>query len=368
MKAPKGAKIPLGPFFPIFKNCSFFTKTKHIFKKEITMKPKEAWLTITLALVFFVVPLIADAQQPGKIPTIGYLSQNTAPAGTPYRLLEAFLEGLRELGYVEGKNIIIERRYTEGENERVPQLVAELVRIKVDILITETSMATLQAKKATQTIPIVMTGGNDPVGQGLVASLDHPGGNVTGLASLSPVSIGKRLQLLAEVVPNLTNVGVLWDGVSSSLSDREWAEMRAAAQPLKVQLFSLKAGNPGEFPGAFAEAVRQQVQAILPFDVWAIHAANAQIATLAIQNRLPMISFYMSFTRQGGLMSYGWNPLDSFRRAATYVDRILKGVKPADLPVGQPTKFVLWLNLKTAKALGLTIPQSVLSQAEQVFE
>ena len=332
------------------------------------MKPRKALLSITLALLLLAAPLVADAQQPGKIPTIGYLMQQSAPAGSPSSLLEAFLEGLRELGYVEGKNIAIERRYTEGNNERLPELVAELARLKVDIIVVETGMAALQAKKVTQTIPIVMTGSSDPVSEGLVASLAHPGGNITGLTSLILASIGKRLKLLAEVVPNLTNVGVLWDGVSSPLSDREWAEMRAAAQPLKVQLYSLKGRGPAEFPGAFAEAVRQQVQAIIPFDTWAIHAAPAQIAELVLQNRLPMISFYMSFPRQGGLMSYGWNPLESFRRAATYVDRILKGAKPADLPVGQPAKFVLWINLKTAKAIGLTIPKSVLMQADQVFE
>jgi putative ABC transport system substrate-binding protein len=325
--------------------------------------------TLVFVFLVFLSAHVAGAQQPGKIiPRIGYLMQQSAPAGSPSRLLEAFLEGLRELGYVEGKNVAIEYRYTEGKNERLPELVAELARLKVDIIVVETDMAALQAKKATQTIPIVMTGSSDPVSEGLVSSLAHPGGNVTGLTSLSPATIGKRLQLLAEVVPNLTNVGVLWDGVSSPLSDREWAEMRAAAQQLKVQLYSLKASGPAEFPRAFAEAVRQQVQAIFPFDTWAIHVAAAQIAELAIQNRLPMVSFYMSFPRQGGLMSYGWNPLESFRRAATYIDRILKGAKPADLPVGQPTKFVLWINLKTAKALGLTIPQSVLSQAERVSE
>jgi putative ABC transport system substrate-binding protein len=325
--------------------------------------------TLVFVFLVFLSAHVAGAQQPGKIiPRIGYLMQQSAPAGSPSRLLEAFLEGLRELGYVEGKNVAIEYRYTEGKNERLPELVAELARLKVDIIVVETDMAALQAKKATQTIPIVMTGSSDPVSEGLVSSLAHPDGNVTGLTSLSPATIGKRLQLLAEVVPNLTNVGVLWDGVSSPLSDREWAEMRAAAQQLKVQLYSLKASGPAEFPRAFAEAVRQQVQAIFPFDTWAIHVAAAQIAELAIQNRLPMVSFYMSFPRQGGLMSYGWNPLESFRRAATYIDRILKGAKPADLPVGQPTKFVLWINLKTAKALGLTIPQSVLSQAERVSE
>ncbi len=332
------------------------------------MKPRKALLSIVLIFLLLAAPLVAGAQQPGKIPAIGYLSQQAAPAGSPYRLLEAFLEGLRELGYVEGKNISIERRYTEGNNERLPGLVADLVRLKVDIIVLETDMAALQAKKVTQSIPIVMTGSSDPVSEGLVTSLAHPGGNITGMTSLLPETIGKRLQLLKEVVPNLTNVGVLWDGVSSPRSDREWAEMRVAAQQEKVRLYSLKADGPADFPGAFAEAVRQQVQAIFPFDTWAIHVSAAQIAQLAIQNRLPMISFYMSFPRQGGLMSYGWNPLDSFRRAATYVDRILKGAKPGDLPVEQPTKFELVINLKTAKALGLTIPQSVLIQAERVFE
>ena len=185
---------------------------------------------LVFALLAFLSTHVADAQQPGKVPRIGYLMQQDAPAGSPSRLLEAFLEGLRELGYVEGKNIAIEYRYTEGKNERLPELVAGLVSLKVDIIVAETTMATLEAKKATQTIPIVMTGGADPVSQGLVASLAHPGGNVTGLASLSPASIGKRLQFLAELVPNLTNVGVLWDGASSPLSDREWAEMRAASK------------------------------------------------------------------------------------------------------------------------------------------
>jgi putative ABC transport system substrate-binding protein len=334
------------------------------------MKHKEALLNVTLALVLLAAPLVADAQQPGKVPTIGYLSQFSGSAEPPSPSLKAFLEGLRELGYVEGKNIAIEYRFTEGKNERLPELAAELARLKVDIIVTETGMAAVQAKKVTQTIPIVMEASGDAVSQGLVASLAHPGGNITGLTALSPTTIGKHLQLLAEVVPNLTHVGVLWDGSSAPMRDRAWAETRAAAQPLKVQLYSLKASGPAEFPGAFAEAVRQKIQAVLMFDVspWATRAAAAQLAELAVQHRLPMMFPFPFYADQGGLMGYGVNVLELNRRAATYVDRILKGANPADLPVGQPTKFDLVINLKTAKALGLTIPQSVLIKADRVIE
>ena len=333
------------------------------------MKPREAVLSVTLAFVLFVAPLVAGAQQPGKVPTIGYLSQFSGSAGPPTPSLKAFLEGLRELGYVEGKNIAIEYRFTEGKNDRLPELAAELARLKVDIIVTETGMASLHAKKATQTIPIVMGTSGDPVRIGLVASLAHPGGNVTGLTDMASALSGRRLQLLTEAVPKLTHVGVLWDGVSGPVRDRGWAETRAAAQPLKVQLYSLKARGPADLPGAFAEAARQHIQAVLLFDMpTLVSAAAAQIAELALQNRLPMICPWASFPRQGGLMSYGANIPQLFRRAATYVDRILKGANPADLPVEQATKFVLVINLKTAKALGLTIPQSVLKQADRVFE
>jgi putative ABC transport system substrate-binding protein len=313
---------------------------------------------------------VADAQQPGKVPTIGYLSQYSGSAGPPSNSLEAFLQGLRELGYVEGKNIAIEYRFTEGKIDRLPEVAAELARLKVDIIVVETGMAAGHAKKATQTIPIVMEASGDAVSQGLVASLDHPGGNVTGLTALSPTTIGKQLQLLAEVVPNLTNVGVLWDGSSTPMRDRAWAETRAAAQPLKVQLYRLKASGPAEFPGAFAEAVRQKIQAVLMFDVspWATSAATAQLTELAVQHRLPMMFPFPGYADQGGLMAYGVKVSDLNRRAATYVDRILKGANPVDLPVGQPTKFDLVINLKAAKAIDLTIPQSVLSQADRVIE
>jgi putative ABC transport system substrate-binding protein len=320
-------------------------------------------------LVFLTVH-VTDAQQPGKVPRIGYLSQWSGPAGPPSVQIRAFLEGLKELGYVDGKNIVIEYRYTEGKNDRIPELVAELARLKVDIIVTETGTPALHAKKATQTIPIVMGVSGDPVGMGLVSSLDHPGGNVTGLTDMAPLLSGRRLQLLAEAVPKLTHVGVLWTGVSSPTYDRQWADTRASAQPLNVQLYSLEARGPADLPAAFAEAARQHVQAVLILDdPTLIGGAFARTAELALQNRLPMIFNEIQLTRQGGLMSYGGTNIpELFRRAATYVDRILKGANPADLPVEQPTKFDLVINLKTAKALGLTIPQSVLKQADKVIE
>jgi len=333
------------------------------------VKITEVVLSITLALVLFAAPLVADAQQPGKVPTIGYLAQFSGSAGPPSPSLKAFLEGLRELGYVEGKNIAIEYRYTEGKIDRLPEVAAELARLKVDIIVTETGMATRHAREATQTIPIVMANSGDAVSQRLVASLAHPGGNVTGLTSISLGTSRKRLQLLTEVVPNLTQVGVLWSGISTAVSDREWEETRAAAQSLKVQLYSLEARSE-DFPGAFAEAARQHVQAVLLFDYspWGTRATIARIAEMAIQNRLPMMSHWPPFAQQGGLMALGANVPELYRQAATYVDRILKGANPADLPVEQPTKFVLVINLKTAKAFGLTIPQPVLSQANRVIE
>jgi putative ABC transport system substrate-binding protein len=334
------------------------------------MKLRAAVLSLTFALVFLAAPLVADAQQPGKVPTIGYLSQYSGVAGPPSTSLKAFLEGLRELGYVEGKNIAIEYRYTEGKINRLPEVAAELARLKVDLIVVETGMAAGHAKKATQTIPIVMEASGDAVSQGLVESLAHPGGNVTGLTALSPTTIEKQLQLLAEVVPNLANVGVLWDGSTGPMRNRTWAETRAAAQPLKVQLVSLKASGPEEFPGAFAEATRQHVQAVLMFDVspWATMAATTQLIELAVQHRLSMMFPFPGYVDQGGLMSYGVNVVELNRRAATYVDRILKGAKPAELPVEQPTKFDLVINLKAAKAIGLTIPQSVLSKADRVIK
>jgi putative ABC transport system substrate-binding protein len=332
------------------------------------MKPRDVLFILIIALLM--VPFVANAQQPGKIPRIGYLSQFSGPAGPPSAALKAFLEGLGELGYVEGKNIAIEYRYTEGKNDRLPMLAAELVDLKVDLIVTETGGAAVQAKKATQTIPIVMEGSGDAVGQGLVASLAHPGGNVTGLTALSPATAGKRLQLLAEVVPKLAHVGVLWGGAGFPVTDRELTETRSAAQPLNVQVSLFEVKSAADLPGAFAEAAQQNVQALLLFDMpyLSTRASAAQIAELSTQKRIPMMFQIPVFAQEGGLISYGVKFTDLNQKAATYVDRILKGASPADLPVEQPAKFMLVVNMKAAKALNLTIPQSILSQADQVIE
>jgi putative tryptophan/tyrosine transport system substrate-binding protein len=332
------------------------------------MKLKEVLIVFFISLL--IVPFIAEAQQPGKIPRVGYLSQFASPGGPQSAGLKAFLEGLGELGYAEGKNIALEYRYTEGNNDRLPVLTAELVQMKVDIIVTETGRAAIQAKKTTQTIPIVMGGSGDAVGQGLVASLSRPGGNVTGLTTLSPATAGKRLQLIAEVVPKLTHVGVLWGGTGFPVTDRELAETRSAAQPLNVQVSLFEVQSAADLPGAFAEATRQHVQALILFDMplLATNTTATKIAELAAQNRMPMMFQLPIFVQSGGLISYGVNNTDLNRKAATYVDRILKGANPADLPVEQPTKFLLVVNMKAAKALSLTMPQSVISQADQVIE
>jgi putative tryptophan/tyrosine transport system substrate-binding protein len=332
------------------------------------MQPRAVVLSILLALGTFATPFWAYAQQPGKIPTIGFLAQFSGPAGPPSAGITAFLEGLRDLGYVDGKTIAIEYRYTEGKSERLPELAADLVQRKVDVIVTQTGTAALRAKAATQTIPIVMQGSADAVTQGLVASLARPGGNVTGLTNLSPATGAKRLQLLAEVVPQLAQVGALTSG--GPAAEREWAETQAAAQPLQVQLTALKVGSAAEFPGAFAEAARQHLQALLLFDIGGMGTAAVmtQLVELATQHRLPMMVQDTGAVRRGILMSYEPDSLDLCRRAATYVDRILKGATPAELSVGEPTKFILAVNLKAAKALDLTIPPSVLKEANLVIE
>jgi putative tryptophan/tyrosine transport system substrate-binding protein len=249
-------------------------------------------------------------------------------------------------------------------------IAAELAQLKVDLIVTETGGAALQAKKVTQAIPIVMEGSGDAVGQGLVESLDHPGGNVSGLTTLSPATAGKRLQLLAEVVPNLTRVGVLWGGAGFPVTDRELAEVRSAAQPLKVEVSLFEVRSAEDLPGAFADAVRQNIQGLLFFDMpsFATRPTAAKIAELSVQNRMPLIFQVPVFVQEGGLISYGVDFKSHIRKTATYVDRILKGAKPADLPVEQPTDFMLVVNIKNAKALSPTMPQSVISQAAQVIE
>ena len=299
----------------------------------------------------------AEAQQPAKVPRIGYVA-TTAP-DTPNNL--AFRRGLRDLGYIEGKNILVEDRYAEGKADRIPSLVAELVQLKVDILVSPVSAAIRAAKESTKTIPIVMVIADDPVATGLVDSLARPGGNVTGLTRLTQELNGKRLELLKEVVPTASRVGVLL--VAGFAVFREY---EAAAHALKVQLQSLevRAPNP-DLEGAFRDAVKGRARALIA--TRALVGYRKQIAGLAIKNRLPLMSEGSDFVDAGGLVSYAAIDAENYRRAAYYVDRILKGAKPADLPVEQPTKFEFVINLKAAKQIGLTIPPNVLVRADRVI-
>jgi putative ABC transport system substrate-binding protein len=283
------------------------------------------------------------------------------------RWLEAFRQGLRELGYVEGQNIAIESRWTEGKDDRLPALAADLVRSKVDVIVAETGAATRAAQQATRTIPIVMSLVNDPVGSGLVASLARPGGNVTGLTIMSPDLVGKQLELLKEVVPKVSRVALLRHP-DNPASAAQLREAEAAAQALGVRLQTLEARSPQEIDGAFAAMTRERAGALLVIPDTLFWSQRRQIAELAVKRRLPSMRMGEAYAEAGGLMSYGPSYLDLERRAATFVDKILKGANPADLPVAQPTKFELVINLKTAKAIGLTIPQPLLQRADQIID
>ena len=329
------------------------------------MRLRPATFIITLVFALLAAPLAAGAQVPGKVPRIGFLS-TFSPADSP-RWLQGFRQGLRDLGYTEGHNIAIEYRYAEGRLERLPDLAAELVRLKVDVIVSENTPASLAAKQATATIPIVMMIVGDPVGSGLVASLARPGGNVTGMSVQLPELDAKRLQLLKEVVPKASRVAVLWNP-TSPITRPQFAEVKAAVQALRVQLESLEVRSPNDFEGAFQAATQRRAGALLVLADSLMVSQRTRVAALAAKSRLPSMSGVSEFAEAGGLMVYGPNVSDIARRAATYVDKILKGAKPADLPVEQPTKFDLVINLKTAKALGLTIPQSVLMRADQVIE
>jgi putative ABC transport system substrate-binding protein len=317
------------------------------------------------AILFLAAPLAVEAQAVGKVPRIGLLSPFSPAATALWH--QAFREGLRDLGWVEGRNISIEYRYAEGRADRLPDLAADLVSLKVDIVVAATATDALAAKDATRTIPIVVASSGDPVGTGLVESLARPGGNVTGLSQIAPEMAGKRLGLLKEIVPKLTRVAVLWnpEGRVSTLS---WNEIQLPAWGLGVQLHSLEVRSPSDFDKAFEEATRARAGAvaIMPNPVFAGNLKR--IADLAARSRLPSIFHLREFVDSGGLVAYGPDRSDMFRRAATYVDKVLKGAKPGDLPVEQPTKFELVVNLRTAKALGLTIPQSVLLRADEVLQ
>ena len=320
---------------------------------------------LALSAMLFALCVSAPAQQAAKVPRIGYL--NGSSASSYAARTEAFRQALRELGYVEGKNIAIESRYAEGKQDRLPALADELVRLKVDVIVTGGGGGpTRRAKEATVTIPIVMAMDSDPVDQGFVASLARPGGNITGLATLAPELSGKRLELLKEVVPTLSRVAVL--GTSTSPSTAQvLREVELATGALKVKLQYLDVLSPKDIETAFRAATKGRADAILVLSGPFFASQRKEIADLAAKSRLPAIFPFPEFVEAGGLMSYSANITDLFRRAAVYVDKILKGRTPADLPVEQPMKFEFIVNLKAAKQIGLTIPPNVLVRAQRVI-
>jgi putative tryptophan/tyrosine transport system substrate-binding protein len=323
-------------------------------------------LICLLPTVFLATVFSAKAQQPAKVPRIGFLWGSAFDAEK--NRLAAFHQGLRDLGYVEGKNILVEYRYAEGKLDRSPSLVTELVQLKVDVLVLSFLPGIRAAKEATKTIPIVMVSFVDPVAAGLVDSLARPGGNITGLATLRRDLSGKRLELLKEVVPGRPRVGVLWDANAPGPAIA-FKEYEAAARALNIQLQSLEVRGPNpDLEGASQAVARGRANALIIVSNPVLNRYRERIAEIAIKNRLPSMYEGADMVEAGGLMSYSANDADQFRRAAYYVDRILKGAKPADLPVEQPTKFELVMNLKTAKALNLTIPQSVLYRADKVIK
>ncbi len=310
-------------------------------------------------------PLAAEAQPAAKVARIGYLT--THVASSPH-LPEAFRQGLRDLGYVEGRNVVIEYRDAEGKFERLPALAAELVALKVDVIVASAYPGTLAAKNATNTIPIIMVAVADPVRMGLIASLVRPGGNITGLTLLAGTEIvGKHLELLKEAVPNLSRVAVLWNP-ANPMHVLRLREVEVAGRSLRVQLQILKAQGPEEFDSAFAAMTRERAGALYVVGDPMLSQQRRRLAELAAKSRLPAVYELKDHAEAGGLMAYGPNLLDMYWRAATYVDKILKGAKPGDLPVEQPAKFEFVINLKTAKALGLTIPQSLLRRADEVIQ
>ena len=329
------------------------------------MKLRTNRLISILAFGLLAGPLPTEAQQPHKVPRIAYLSGNLA--GIPHRI-EAFRQGLRDLGYVEGKNIVIELRSAKGKLARFRALSAELVRLKVDVIVTGGGGATRAAQEATSTIPIVFTQDRDPVANGFVASLARPGGNITGNSRLAPELSGKQLELLMEIVPRLSRVAAVWSSTSrQSASMRKEIELAAGALGLKLQFIDVQ--GPMDIEPAFREASKRYAEAAL----WLVpnpyyNSNRTQVAELAVKSRLPVIYSRRIDVEAGGLMSYSVNITDLDRRAATYVDKILKGAKPAELPVERPRKFDLVINLKTAKQIGLTIPPEILIRADKVIK
>jgi putative ABC transport system substrate-binding protein len=326
-------------------------------KKKIT--------ALTLSAMLFALCSSSQAQQPTKVPRIGYLTGAT-PDGQSGRI-EAFRQGLRELGYVEGKNIVIEYRYAELKPDRLPALAAELVRLKVDVIVTSATGMTRAAKNATNTIPIVFKQDGDPVANGFVASLARPGGNITGLSNLSPEISGKQLELLKEIIPKLSRVAVMGTSATNPSNAQQLREIELAAGAFKVKVQYLAVLSSQDIETAFQAAGKGHAEAVLVLPGSIFNSHRTQIAKLAAKSRLPAIYSHSGYVVDGGLMTYAASQRDLDRRAATYVDKILKGAKPTDLPVEQPTKFEFVINLKAAKQIGLTIPANVLARADRVI-
>jgi putative ABC transport system substrate-binding protein len=333
-----------------------------ISKFEFRIRPT-AIVIVALAIGVLTAPLAAKAQQAGKVPRIGVLASFSEPDPRA----EALKQGLRELGWIEGRNVGVEYRYANNKLEQLPNLAAELVRLKVDVIVTGGEAGIRAAREATSTIPIVMANSGDPVGTGLIASLSRPGGNMTGLSLLAPDLGGKRMELLKETVPKVSRVAVLWNP-TNAVKALELKSTEVAARALGVMVTSNEVRAPTDFDRAFAAIARERSNALITLSDPLTLAHRMQIGGFAVRSRLPMIAELREFAEAGGLMTYGASLRDLYRRSATYVDKILKGAKPADLPVEQPTQFELVINLKTAKALGLTLPQSVLIRAEEMIQ
>ena len=329
------------------------------------MKLRRIATALTLAFGVIFGPTLSEAQQPKRVPRIGMLFTGTA--SSPSARIEAFRKGLRDLGYIEGQNIVLEWRFAEGKLDRLPELAAELVRLKVDIIVTATNPAITAAKNATKTIPIIMALSGDPVGAGHVASLARPGGNITGFSTLAPEISGKRLELLKEILGKVSQVGVLWNP-RNSVMVRRMEEAKVAAKALNVRLQSVEVSATTDFDRAFSTLTSKRPDALLTLADPLTRRHQQGIVDFNLKSRLPAMYEFKEWVDSGGLVSYGPDDQDNFRRAAIYMDKILKGTKPSDLPVEQPMRFELMINLKTAKAIGLTIPPEVLMRADKVIK
>jgi putative ABC transport system substrate-binding protein len=346
-------------------SCSDNRKSKTCTERRRSIQNRK-WLGLAvIAFVLVVTGAVAQAQQPKKVPRIGFLSPSS-PGPDPR--VEAFRQGLRELGYVEGQNVTIEYRWADGRFEQLPDLAGELVRLKVDVIVAVVTQASLAAKKATETIPIVMVAVGNPVDSGLIASLARPGANITGTSTMSDEVVGKQLELLKETVPKISRVAAMWNPANPVFQKLQLREVEATARALNVRLQKVEARNPDEIERAFEAIAKERTRAlhVFPDPVFTTH--RKRIAELALKHRLPAVSGVTEYADAGLLMSYGASFPESYRRAATYVDKILKGAKPADIPVERPIKFEFVINLNTAKQIGLTVPQSVLYRADKVIK